>query len=301
MLLSYLTCRTPAAVPLQAAAVGFNTLTFGPKLEMGVNWFDYNGQGTTPVAGQSVTNADGSVTCVGSVNGANYNATISTCHKTTGAWIGTAFGGGAYFEATFRVDNPTLSVSPGATIPAWWADDPFFLYQEPGPRIRWTGQVASYGHHIELDMFEWQRNSLLYFNANNSIDWYGTGGSSNNGLSAGNNQTKFNSVYVGNYFTIGTRWVPATPTTKGYLNRYLNDVEVFPPTANPQNTNWNYWDDLNPPNPPPVIGTTAMSWLDRSYMMLVFGTRKAPDGTYNALTAQSCRVFQKNALGNLVR
>ena len=49
----------PAAVPPQAANVGYTTVTFGPTLELGTNIFPFDFFGNTPVATQVTQSAPG--------------------------------------------------------------------------------------------------------------------------------------------------------------------------------------------------------------------------------------------------
>ena len=82
-----------SAVPTAAAAVGYNTETFGPAVTLGSNWLLWTD------AANVKQNGDGSVTIAGGGNG--YNAQIATATPNgSGSLNGEAFGGGGYFEAT---------------------------------------------------------------------------------------------------------------------------------------------------------------------------------------------------------
>jgi len=54
------------SVPPQAAAVGYHTLTFGPAVALGTNWYpwEFYGSGSQP-AGYATQNADGSLAISG--------------------------------------------------------------------------------------------------------------------------------------------------------------------------------------------------------------------------------------------
>jgi hypothetical protein len=57
-------------------------------------------------------------------------------------------------------------------------------------------------------------------------------------------------------------WVPATLTTRGYINWYFNDMLV----------GTHSWDKYNPANPPPpVVGTSAMSVTGIYHIVPILG------------------------------
>src|SRR4051794_31077514 len=123
--------QTTAGIPAAAAAVGYNTETFGSAVTIGSNWRKFDFFGTDPAAIPVIQNADGSVTI--SPGGNNYGAQLSTASvgTTPTNWTGEAFGGGAYFQATMSFNGPasfwtndvenmsTASTTGQTTTPSW--------------------------------------------------------------------------------------------------------------------------------------------------------------------------------------
>ncbi len=155
-------------LPAAVRAAGYTTRTFGPALVLGSNFKDFNFNGVTPITGQSVQNADGTVT-LPITDGSNYGAGIATAHSTGGSgWTGTAFGGGYYAEAVFKI-TPTLG-SSSLPFPGFWSLNLDHLI---GADLQWSGQAAGYIHRMELDVFQWPHNSTSFWEGPIIYDWYG--------------------------------------------------------------------------------------------------------------------------------
>ena len=111
-------------VPAVAAAVGYNTVTFGPDPALGTNLFPWQflSPGPQP-AGYASQNADGSLAVSGKANN-HYGASVSAVRKISGdhGWSGLAFGGGAYFEAVLSFTGQTDYYYPNGG-PAFWLKD----------------------------------------------------------------------------------------------------------------------------------------------------------------------------------
>src|SRR6266446_4640361 len=121
-----LTSLSPFAQPSpppQASAVGYNTLTLGPNLVLGSNWYLFNQMNVTPNAGQAVQNADGSITCSPNnvPDGSGFGGCICTTQKVGSTWAGQSFGGGLYIEAAIKF--PTTIGAASLPFPAFWALD----------------------------------------------------------------------------------------------------------------------------------------------------------------------------------
>ena len=104
---------TTTAVPDPAAAVGYDTQTFGPAVTLGSNWQKFNFFGVDPGSVGVTQNADGSVTIAG--GGDNYGAQLSTASvgSIPHSFTGIAFGGGGYFQAVMSFTGPA----------SFWAND----------------------------------------------------------------------------------------------------------------------------------------------------------------------------------
>lgn len=159
---------TPRAPP-QAAAAGYNTLTYGPNVTLGTNWQLFNALNVTPLAGQAVQNLDGSVTLPGA-DGSNFGANIATASLVGGVLKGTAFRGGMYVEFLVKF-TPTLG-SANLPFPALWALDSGTLANN---QLQWPGQTPGFFHRIELDFVQWPHNSLGFWEGAGLIDWFGQG------------------------------------------------------------------------------------------------------------------------------
>jgi hypothetical protein len=270
-------------VPAPAAAVGFTTQTFGPAATMGSNWYNDNFYGMSGVAGTQ--NSDGSVSISGTGSGA-----ISTAFQAdsdTNKWAGTAFGGGGYFEATFSftgADDSSLSLWP-----SFWANDIENMSQNAVTALtQWPGQPTGYGNWIETDFFEYDHQSTGQYGIQ-IHDWYGFYGSQGSVDAFGpgiNVPAGFDWSQPHQY---GFLWVPATATTQGYAQMFLDRVQVGPTV---------YWDQYTPAEsallPPPILGSTAISALDTRHLALIFST-----GTHNPMTVYALSVWQASAANNI--
>ena len=147
-------------------------------------------------------NADGSVTIDG--GGDSYNAQLSTAEQTATGWQGTAFGGGAYFQATI---SWTGAYSGSGGWPSFWSND--IEHMIGSSAAQWQGQASGYGNWIEPDFMEyWAQNSYGVALHN----WYGANGS---GLNVSTNEPQFtlpSGSDPSQPQTYGFLWVPATST-----------------------------------------------------------------------------------------
>jgi hypothetical protein len=263
-----------AGVPAQAAAAGYNTLTFGPKIELGKNWLAATGQWTT--------NPDGSVTCMGTP-GYGYNALTATLGS--GSWRGVCFGKGGYYEATFKYTGPPPF---GVPVPSFWANDIENQLQNSygTGESQWPGQPKGYVDSIEWDIVEVNNGAgSMGFTVHS---WFGfqsaiqdtmaiSDGSPANGLG---DQTQ--------YHRYGGLWVPATASSKGYIQHYFDDRPVG------NRIEWNQYNPALPP--PPREGRNAFSRIDVSHMYFIIGT-----GPNNPTTYEGVRIWQRDRSGNIVR
>jgi hypothetical protein len=290
------TTTTPS-IPEPAAAVGYGTLTFGPNVTLNGNWqpFEFYGTGAQP-AGYATQNADGSLFLSGTGHTSG-NGVSTALHTHTGnKWTGIAFGGGGYFEAvlsfTGQGKGPYLNGGP-----AFWALD--IEHTSQGPyKVSWPGMPPDaaghpYDDYFEVDFMEYDAGTYAF--QNGIGNWYGyppTKSTSNPYEAVGNSA---GSVIVSSdtdfsqYHKYGCLWVPATPSTQGYLKFYFDGVQVG------QTFYWNYNNPNNPFPPPPVNNSTAMSGMDERHLFLILGT-----GTSQPMTVQSVTVWQASAANNLV-
>ena len=110
---NYMASTASSSVPVVAAAVGYNTETFGLAVTLGSNWLLWTD------AANVKQNSDGSVTIAGGGNG--YNAQIATATPNgSGSLNGGVFGGGGYFEATLSFVPFLLLIM---VQPLFWLND----------------------------------------------------------------------------------------------------------------------------------------------------------------------------------
>jgi hypothetical protein len=283
-------------VPAAAAAVNYNTLTFGPAVTLGSNWFfsNFYGTGDQP-AGAASQNADGTLFISGLENNRS-GSTVSTARhvNTRLNWTGTAFGGGAYFEAvlsfTGQGKGPYLNGGP-----AFWALD--IEHTSQGPyQVSWPGMPKDaagnpYDDFFEVDFMEYDAGPYAF--QNGIGNWYGypPTKSTSNPYSGGGGTGAVKVATTTNFAQFhkyGCLWVPATPSNQGYLKFYFDDVQTG------ETFYWNYDNPANPFPPPPVNNSTAMSGMDQRHMFLILGT-----GTSQPMTVQSVSVWQASAANNL--
>jgi hypothetical protein len=261
-------------VPGPAAAVGFNTLTFGPAVKVGRNWQKFDFFGTNPSTVNITQNADGSVTIKGGGN--DYGAQLSTASVGTAAsnFSGIAFGGGGYFQATMSFDGPA----------AFWANDienMNGLSVGAGPN-QWPGQAKGYGNWMEADIAEFDTPGVYGIALHN---WYGIVGSGAATSTVGSGSPV--SPPGANYTvpnTYGFLWIPATASAQGYAKFYFNGKQVG------NTITWNQYNRALPP-PPVDLGTggsSAYSILDKLHLALILGgSSSTPNTVYDVQVWQA--------------
>jgi hypothetical protein len=266
--------------PPQAVAVGYNTPTFissftaaeldiGNTQASGFNWYPYNYFGSNTNLAEITINSDGSVTLGGDTTGPNGEISTASYLGSAGSYVGTAFGGGAYFEATLKF-NPANVVSQGFVgWPSWWAMAWEHLMQTTTQQ-QWPGQASNYLHYAEVDFFEYNASGFVPTNGYDfySIDyhdWYGV--NSANQITPQYLQTQ---TYIGasspdltQWHKYGCLWVPATATTLGHLQYYFDDYLLQQNQYNGGLTALTTWKQYNPSAvPPPAAAFTATHSID---------------------------------------
>lgn len=292
-----------ASPPPEALAVGYDYHSFSSQFTLetvdirrtkksGFSWYvwDLFGAKADPRAIQ--INSDGSVTLAGDKTKAN--GQLVTAVKAS-PFVGVAFGGGAYIEATLRFDLDAVS---RATVQAWPA---FWSLPFEGNVVSgldgWVGQARDYRHSMEVDFFEAIRNpeglSGPAYGA--SIhEWYGVYrktcldglcGSSmpyHEGMRLVPHDTDFSY-----YHRYGFLWVPAKPDRRGYVKFYFDRKQVGPTR---------YWTLYEDQPPPPQGQPWAFGYLDQQHIFLILSS-----GLGQPMTVKSVDVWQKDNQSNLMR
>ena len=193
--------------PTPAAAVGYDTETFGPNVTLGTNWLPYNFFGSNASSVNATQNGDGSVTISGGGN--TYNGQLATAVVGGNGYVGEVFGGGFYAQATISVPGQTAGLwAPGQNqFPAFWSNT-----------------IAGYlgtGSDVEVDFMEMDMMSPGQYGYD-MINWNTSPnqaiGTSEPTVNTGANLSQSN--------TYGFLWVPATASTPGEAEFFFNGQQV---------------------------------------------------------------------------
>lgn len=311
IILSFAAAR---AQPAPAAAVGYNLKTLGPSLVLGktpdpvtsypqfingANVVPYTFTGTSWTNIGVVQNPDGSVTMDGTGqafgNGIT-TAAAGNANQTTDwhSFTGTAFGGGAYFQAVMK-DTTGGPMS-------FWANDIETMngVSVNGGPYQWPGQAAGFGDWAEVDFAEFDDPNSYGLAFHN---WYGAVGSA---IQANSNFAKALPSPTPDYTqynTYGALWVPATPTAQGRMVYYFHPGDCSVSCVGAYTVigtlTWNKYNAALGPPPTPTGTTTGggstFSVLDNLHLAVIFGGSSG-----HTTTVKDVQVWQATNQGNLV-
>jgi hypothetical protein len=310
--------------PAQASAAGYllntfsttafttttvNTVEKATPFTTGYQWYPSKYYYNSATNSESIIlGADNSIVLKsnGAPNG-NNNGQISSFSadpSKTAGFVGTGFGGGAYFEAELAFD-PAIVFKKWDTIgsgkagwPSWWGMAVEHLASGTAPGNFWylydSKQTdKGYAHFIETDFFEYDVTNASDPDrwGGNMADWFGqwtreTGYASvqtpwlnkHMRVPKGTDYTKFHKY--------GFLWVPATPTSNGYAKYYFDDVQVgLAPVT---------WTQYQGQAPPVGSASWAYGILDQQHIGLILGS-----GIDMPMTVKSVNVWQKSASQNI--
>ena len=284
-----------SAAPAAAAAVGYNTITYGPNVTLNSNYFPFEFYGSGPQpAGYAAQNSDGSLYFSGTGHPSG-DGVATAAHIDTGdRWTGTAFGGGAYFEAVLSFTGQGGGpYNHGG--PAFWMLD--IEHTSQGPYVvNWPNEPNDssgnpYDDYFEVDVMQYDSGAYAY--QENIGNWYGypPAKSTSNPYSGGGGDGVVQvptSTNFAEYHTYAGLWVPATPSTQGYLKFYFDGAPLGATFY------WNYDNANNPFPPPPVNNSSAMSGMDARHLIMILGT-----GTDQPMTVKTVTVWQASGANNL--
>ena len=286
------------SVPAPAASVGYNTNTFNSTTIAadGGPWLLDNFYGQSTNAGQVVQEANGSMSFPGTTGTVGMVSTAHLDSSKPNNWAGLAFGGGAYMEATLSMVGEYVG-DYAASWPAWWSSDieraAYNGVSSNYPGVQWQGQAAEFQHYIEVDFLEFDVNPPTI--GTTIHDWSGMNGSQINVQKALFPSLATYDTSSAASLAIGCLWVPATATTKGYLNLYLNRVLVGTVAS---------WNQYNPADAPAAndatTGTNALSAfsvLDTRHLALIIGNQN-PAMPINVTNVQ---VWQASSADNITQ
>ena len=251
------------------------------------NWYPWNffGFHANPAAIQ--VNLDGSVTLAGDTTGPNGELATASPASNPAGFVGTAFGGGGYFEATLKFDPRDIIKNKFAGWPAWWS---MALEHMIGMTSQqWLGQNAGYNHFIEVDFFEYDlKGAPLNYYGGALHDWYGLSAKGYSNIIPPYSVFA-RQVYVDTDFTqyhrYGFLWVPATTEADGYAEYY------FDGNLTGQRISWTMH---NNSELPPPMAPRLFSIIDHDHLVLILGT-----GVGEPMTIQSVIVWQATPDSNM--
>lgn len=312
----------------------FNTTTVDVNhtLKPGFEWYNQRFAGLGGGVATVTLRGDQSVAVGGTNDGVNSDLSTAAPSPSGTSWVGTAYGGGGYFEATLAF-NPAQVVSADLAKdrwPSWWSN-PLEATVPLYSLWYWTPNNPQYLHSAEPDFFEYDQWAS---DRTNNPDpsgrtWGGTihdwthveDPKSSWGYSVppgGQVQEADNSDQVPagmdftKYHRYGLLWIPATEgncnntvrwNSDGSLNLTSgNGVAVFFFDGVPFKTSSQYtWCKYNQSDDTPeamlAIGL-ANNWtfgvLDQQHLVLTFGSGGAAQ-----MQVYAVAVWQKNASGNV--
>jgi hypothetical protein len=217
------------------------------------------------------------------------NGVIASAGRTPQGFVGTAFGGGGYFEAEIAFDPATIDQKQG--FPAFWAMAVEHL-AESGEQ--WPGAPEGYRHFFELDIFEYDRapeEANVY--GTTLHDWYGVYRKTCASYCAVSTPYGDGTVRAPpttdwrRFHRIGVLWIPAVSATPGSIRYFFDGTEVGSPVR---------YHALGG-EPPPV--SIAAPWrfgiADRQHLVLILGSGSTP------MKIRSVKVWQRSAVANFTR
>jgi hypothetical protein len=290
-------------VPPQAAAANFKVRTFSSNFsadqvdftntsKFGFKWYPYHFFGAQTKLDSLSRNSDGSITLLGDTTGPNGELATASWTGMSGGFVGTAFGGGGYFEATFKFEPHDVIKNDFNGWPSWWSMA--IEHMANLDTRQWPDQQEGYEHFIEVDFFEYNLKDYVQRGAINNFggtlhDWFGVydGRYSHVTLPS---RVFVREVPASTDFTqyhrYGFLWVPATATQDGYAEHYFDGQRVGRRIA------WRQYANQAPPPKPPW----TFSIIDRNHLVLILGT-----GPNQPMTVLSVNVWQASDAHNLKR
>lgn len=289
-----------SAVPIPARLAGYNTCTFstlpsnggfspsnvytGSSPTAGYQWYVDNFFGAQPDQA-SVTFSGGVVSCQGTTTNNSNNQLCSATQIGSAPYFhGTAFGGGGYFEAVLSFDGTEVNTAHG--FPAWWRMSLEHLIGGIGDQ--YPGQTAGpppFEAFGEQDDMEADVNSGASQSVAASLHTYS--GQFTHGfteLSANDYNVAAPSSAWTNFHTVGGLWIPATASTNGSAQTWLDGVPMGPAKTWSQFTS----------QPPPQVAPWGLGLGDRLHYVMIIGA-----GTNTPINVRQVRVFQKSAANNV--
>ena len=293
-----------AAIPAPAKAVGFRNLTFSSHFskgsigvtkpfEAGKKWYIWSffGQHANPATLHF--NLDHTLTLEGGPTGPNGQIATAAPSNNVKGYVGEAFGGGAYIEATlaFQPENEVRQHFRGH--PSFWSMALEHLVDSKLHADALT-DLHKFKNFVEVDIFEY--DLLQYLHVTNvyggtAHDWYG-----NWKKSCERGFCSFNDLNISRWIPADTKltnfhqyavlWYPATATSQGYLQYYFDGKPVG---------NRVHWKKCGKNTSPKMAGYSPFCVLDSQHLVLILGT-----GRGEPMIIRDARVYQSSSARDVV-
>lgn len=295
------TSATPPPVALKAgyltntfsAPFNLHTVNLSVTPESGFSWYLWGFFGSYANPRNVVLNDDDTITLLGDTTGPNGQiATIAPTNKKE-KFIGNAFGGGAYIEATLRFDPQKVLSSKSKGWPSFWAMSSEHLVQL---NEQWTGRPKGYLHFIEVDILEYdvvKKGEPFNHYGIKLHDWYGEYHKTCPDMPFCQASLPFSKVKVkvpvntnfDEYHRYGFLWLPATPDKKGMGRFYFDGIQIGEDIA---------WEMFVNQRGVPHQQLWKFGIIDKHHLVLILGT-----GPNQQLTVRSVHVWQASDAQNL--
>ena len=290
-----------AQPPAAAIAAGYSTPTFVSYMlpadldsaqvyPSGKKWYFPNFFGIQPPSASTVT-FNGYNMVVGGNNG---SVMIQTAGASNGSFVGTAFGGGGYFEVVLAFSSAQVIAANGSGGTSLWGGWPAAWCNSLENWLgatQWVGQAAGYTHAPEVDLMEFATWSNPGY-ASTIHEFYGIShaGNVSNGVGGGTNYMNAGLPSPGNYSAFhryGVLWIPATGSTSGSITYYLDGVATASTVS---------WTQFTTQAPPPGTAPWTFGVTDTQHLVLQIST-----GTNQPVTVGYVAAWQKDGSGNLTQ
>ena len=302
MMIAKLDCAAAAAAspPPDAVAVGYTQNTFSSfapgsidindTRKSGFSWYLWHYFGGNAQPQNIVVNPDGSVTLNGDTTGPNGQLTTAAPAKNAQKFVGVAFGGGAYIEASLKFDPVAAHDKSKKGWPSFWS---LSLEHAVTSSAQWAGKEPNYEHFIEVDFFEYDIVDGGNYYGATMHDWYGLYNKTCAGrafCSVGRAYSDVKTAVRGDtdftrYHTYGFLWVPANGSSMGYGQFYFDRNPVGKRVS---------WTKIAGQDGLPDQQPWQFGILDNHHLTLILGT-----GVGKPMTVGSVNVWQSSDSQNL--
>lgn len=292
------------SLPAQAKRLGYIDMTFSSTFsnhnidtfateKKGFKWYLWNYFGKNAKPSKLKFNHDHTLTLLGGPTGPNGEIATAASVDDSSQFVGTAFGGGGYFEAELKFDPDDVKKANFVGHPSFWSMAIEHLVGYGNPKG--TLNTKRFEHFIEVDFFEYDLKLYQEINIQNVYggalhDWYGvwkkTCSNGFCGITTDSikkwipQRTNLNQFHL-----YGFLWVPATLKHNGYAQYYFDNKPVG---------NRIKWKELDFNADPRSNKYSPFSILDHQHLVLILGT-----GIGEPMTVKSVRVFQRNKFDDL--